>query len=137
MWETLQGKVKFLASQGIPVTVVRKGELAGVLRIPYGKSPANHPWQATLGLLWDGKGRRYLALYELLPDGWGVGWSRSIDFLAADVPDEDDPADHAMVLVIRQIHRTRGDGTGPQCLFRVTSSRWTTADSSSRPIREA
>jgi len=137
VWATLQGEVRFLVGQGIPVQVVREGELAGVFRIPYSKSPANHPWRAELGLLWDGQEQRYLAWYALTPDGWSVGWSRGIEFYAFDVPDEDDPADHAMALVIRQIHRIRGTGTGPRCLFRVTSSRWTTAEATSRQVREA
>jgi hypothetical protein len=137
MWATLEGQVGFLVGQGIPVEVVREGELTGVLRVPYGGSPAEHPWRAELGLLWNGQGRRYLAWYDLTPDGWSVNWIRDVEFLAADVPDEEDPADHAMALIIRQIHRTRGIGTGPRCLFRVTSSRWISDDSSSRLAREA
>jgi len=136
VWATLEGTVSFMASEGVPVTVVRRGELAGVLRIRYGKSRAGHPWRAVLGLLREVRGPRYHAWYALLPEGWTVGWSRSVEFFAADVPDEDNPADHAMALVIRQIHRTRGDGTGHKCLFRVTSSAWTTGDST-RLLRES
>jgi hypothetical protein len=137
MSATLQAQVRFLVEQGIPAELVREGELTGVLRVPYGGSPAEHPWRAELGLLWDRQRRRYLAWYALTPNGWSVNWISDVEFLAADVPDEEDPADHAMALVIRQIHRTRGIGTGPQCLFRVTSSRWISDDSSSRLVREA
>jgi hypothetical protein len=129
---TLQGTVRFFASQGVSVTVVREGELTGVLRIPYGKSPVGHPWRAALGLLWDGEGKRYLAWYDM--DTYHEGGT--IAFWAADVPDDEDPAEHAMALVIRRVHRIRGSGTGPACLFRVTSSGWTTTEAVSRQARE-
>jgi hypothetical protein len=137
VWATLHDHVRFLIGQGIPVEVVREGELAGVFRIPYGQCPANHAWRAELGLLWDRQKRDYHAWYALTPDGGFAGWSRGINFLAADVADDEDPADHAMALVIRQIHRTRGNGTGPRCLFRVTSSRWITAETSRHWLYEA
>jgi hypothetical protein len=128
VWLTVQGAVDWLTGQGRAVTVVREGQLAGVLRVPYGKSQAGHPWRANLGVLWDGDRRRYLAWYSLLPDGWSVGWSRDVEIPAAEIPDGVDPGDYALAAVVRQIHRTRGDGTGPKCLFRVTSAGWASGE---------
>lgn len=120
----IQGFVNFLAGQGMVVEIVREGELRGVLRLPYAGKRTGHPWQATVGLLWDPAQREFAARWDLVLRGQGAGWSQSFVFGAEEVPAGLGAAEYALAGVIRQIQRTRGMGTGPKCLFHVTSSGW-------------
>ncbi len=125
--------VDILAIEGISATAVREGELAGVFRKRYQEYSVGHPWGAKLGLLWDGGGKRYFAWYDIREyrETW---W---YPFWAFDVPDDEDPADHAIALIVRRVNRIRGNGTGPGCMLRVTSWEWATTEPTLRALREA
>jgi hypothetical protein len=133
MSASLRLAVDVLAIEGVSATVIRGGELAGVFRKPYQEHSAGQPWGAELGLLWDGVGRRYFAWYDMREyrETW---WH---PFWALDVPEDEDPADHAIALIVRRVNRIRGSGNGPGCLLRVTSWEWTAPAPTLRAIREA
>jgi hypothetical protein len=117
MSASLRLAVDILAIEGVSATEVREGKLAGVFRKPYQGCSAGHPWGGKIGLLWDGMAKRYFAYYDIseYPTAW---WQ---PFWAFDVPDDEDPADHAIALIVRRVNRIRGSGSGPGCLLRVTS----------------